>query len=72
MLRPSSSLKKSPPMAAMRSRVLRSRGGFFAQLVKCVCALREVSLTDAMPKLFGKRGVATSLRATSPPAMKEI
>ena len=48
MLRPSSSLKKSPPMAAMSSRVLRWPGGFLAQLVKWVCACREVSLTERM------------------------
>ena len=32
-------------------------GGFLAQLVKCVCACREVSLTEAISELLGERGV---------------
>ena len=72
MLRPSRSLKKSPPIAAMRSRVFRLPGDFLVQLVNCVCAVREVSFTEAMPSFSTNAASAASLRATSPPAMKEI
>ena len=72
MLNPSSSLKKSPPMAFTKSRLFRSCGGRRAQRVNSACAARVVSLTEGTSRLPAKARSAATSCVTSPPAMKEI